>query len=174
MCSFIYLFISGCAGSVLLQQPLSSGSEQVSYHGGLSCCGAPARGHVGLSNVAPRLSSTCSDAEHELSCSAARGIFPDQGSNLGLLHWQVDSLSLSHLGSPNRDISKKRIHSSGTHKCECTWRQICKTQEAKTDKIKGRNRLFQLQLEILIPLFQQLKELDQKANKQKTVKTQKI
>ena len=27
-------------------------------------------------------------------------IFPSQGSNPGLLHWQADSLSLSHLGSP--------------------------------------------------------------------------
>ena len=34
-----------------------------------------------------------------LSCSAARGIFPDQGLNLSLLHWQADSLPLSHLGS---------------------------------------------------------------------------
>ena len=32
-----------------------------------------------------------------------RRIFPTQGSNphlLGLLHWQADSLSLSHQGSP--------------------------------------------------------------------------
>ena len=28
---------------------------------------------------------------HGLSCSAACGIFPDQGSNPCLLHWQVDS-----------------------------------------------------------------------------------
>ena len=28
---------------------------------------------------------------HGLSCSAARGIFPDQGSNLCLLNWQADS-----------------------------------------------------------------------------------
>ena len=28
-----------------------------------------------------------------------QGIFPTQGSNPYLLHWQVDSLSLSHLGS---------------------------------------------------------------------------
>ena len=28
---------------------------------------------------------------HGLSCSEARGIFRDQGSNLCLLHWQVDS-----------------------------------------------------------------------------------
>ena len=26
-----------------------------------------------------------------LSCSVARGIFPEQGSNPGLLHWQADS-----------------------------------------------------------------------------------
>ena len=34
-----------------------------------------------------------------LSFSKACGIFPDQGSNLRLLHWQVDSLPLSHQGS---------------------------------------------------------------------------
>ena len=28
---------------------------------------------------------------HGLSCSTARGIFPDQGSNLCPLHWQADS-----------------------------------------------------------------------------------
>ena len=28
-----------------------------------------------------------------------QGIFPTQGSNLCLLHWQADSLPLSHLGS---------------------------------------------------------------------------
>ena len=33
-------------------------------------------------------------------CSAACGIFLDQGSNPCLLHWQADSLPLSHQGSP--------------------------------------------------------------------------
>ena len=28
-----------------------------------------------------------------------KGIFPTRGSNLQLLHWQADSLPLSHLGS---------------------------------------------------------------------------
>ena len=37
-----------------------------------------------------------------LGCSVARGIFPGQGSNLHLLHWQADSLPLSHQGSPNK------------------------------------------------------------------------
>ena len=36
---------------------------------------------------------------HRLNCSGACGVFPDQGSNPGLLHWQADSLPLSHLGS---------------------------------------------------------------------------
>ena len=31
---------------------------------------------------------------HRLSCSLACGIFPDQGSNLCLLHWQADSFFL--------------------------------------------------------------------------------
>ena len=35
-----------------------------------------------------------------LSCSIACGIFPHQGSKPCLLHWQADSLSLSHQGSP--------------------------------------------------------------------------
>ena len=35
-----------------------------------------------------------------LSCSQACGIFSNQGSNPCLLHWQADSLPLSHQGSP--------------------------------------------------------------------------
>ena len=35
-----------------------------------------------------------------LSCSAACGIFPDQGSNLCLLNWQENSYLLCHEGSP--------------------------------------------------------------------------
>ena len=37
---------------------------------------------------------------HRPSCSAACGIFPDQGSNPCLLHWQADSQPLHHQGSP--------------------------------------------------------------------------
>ena len=37
---------------------------------------------------------------HGLSCSAACGIFLDQGSNLCPLHWQVDSYPVYHQGSP--------------------------------------------------------------------------
>ena len=49
---------------------------------------------------ARRLQSTGSViVAQELSCSLAPGIFPEEGSNPCLLHWQGDSLSLSHLGS---------------------------------------------------------------------------
>ena len=37
---------------------------------------------------------------HGPSCSAACGIFPDQGSNQCPLHWQADSQPLHHQGSP--------------------------------------------------------------------------
>ena len=37
---------------------------------------------------------------HGPSCSTARGIFPDQGSNPCPLHWQADSQPLHHQGSP--------------------------------------------------------------------------
>ena len=40
--------------------------------------------------------------------SLLQGIFPTQGSNLCLLHWQVDSLPLSHLGSSS-------LHLEGTY-----------------------------------------------------------
>ena len=36
---------------------------------------------------------------HGLSCPLLCGIFPDQESNLSLLHWQADSLAMSYQGS---------------------------------------------------------------------------
>ena len=39
---------------------------------------------------------------HGPSCSAACGIFPDQGSNPCPLHWQADSQPLRHQGSPQK------------------------------------------------------------------------
>ena len=80
---FIY-FIFGCVESSLLHMGFSSCSEQGatlrcsawSHHGGFSCCGARALGSRASVVVAPGL-----------SCSAACGIFPDQGTNLCPLHW---------------------------------------------------------------------------------------
>ena len=55
--------------------------------------------HVGSAVVAPGFQRTGSVVVHRLCCPAACGIFPDQGSNLCLLHWQADFLPLDHLGS---------------------------------------------------------------------------
>ena len=41
---------------------------------------------------------------HGPSCSAACGIFPDQGSSPCALHWQADSQPLHHQGSPRTCI----------------------------------------------------------------------
>ena len=38
------------------------------------------------------------------SSSLLQGIFPTQGQNLGLLHWQEDSLPLGYQGSPEHPI----------------------------------------------------------------------
>ena len=40
---------------------------------------------------------------HGPSCSAACGIFPDQGSNPCPLRWQADSQPLRHQGSPSKN-----------------------------------------------------------------------
>ena len=63
---------------------------------------------VGSEAVVPGLWSTGSVvAAYGLSRTVARGIFPDQGSNLCVLHWQADSLPLSHKGSP--DLSFQNV-----------------------------------------------------------------
>ena len=99
----------GFAGSSLLLGLFSSRSKQglistcsvwASHCGGFSCCRAWALGHVGFSSCGSRLQSTGSIVmAHYLSCSAANEIFPDQGSNPHLLHWQMDPLPQSQQGS---------------------------------------------------------------------------
>ena len=73
----IYLFICGCAGSLLLHL----GSSPLVEHG--------------LSSV-----QTSRAVAHAPSCPAACGFFPDQGSNSCPLHWQVDFPLPDPQGSP--------------------------------------------------------------------------
>ena len=55
---------------------------------------------------------------HGLSCSAACGIFPDQVSNPCLLHWQMDSLPLSHQGTskPGNSLIEKMVIATSSFK----------------------------------------------------------
>ena len=94
---FIYLFIYGCVGSSFLcegfLQLWRAGatlhhSAQASHCHGLSLRSTGSR-RAGSVVVA-----------HGPSCSAACGIFPDQGSNPCPLHQQADSQPLRHQGSP--------------------------------------------------------------------------
>ena len=112
-----YLFIFGCAGSFLLcglfssfskKRILSSCSAQASHWDGFSHCRAQSLGGMGSVVVAARLYSTDSVViVLRLRCSVSCGIFPDQGLNPCLLLWQVNSLLLSHQGSPKRHICWK-------------------------------------------------------------------
>ena len=63
---------------------------------------------------------------HGLSCSVARGIFLDQGSNLCLLHWQADSLPLSHQGSFNILSQQRELRHKGSYSrpLECLPRAV--------------------------------------------------
>ena len=110
-CIFLKLFIyCGSAGSSFVHAIfLSCGRWWLLL---LRSSGSRAPGHQQLQLrgsvvVAPRLQSAGSAVVvHGLSCTKAYGIIPDQGSNLCLLHWQVDSLLLSHQGSPILNIFK--------------------------------------------------------------------
>ena len=72
-------------------QAVSSWDVRASHCSGVSCCGAAALECKASAVVV-----------HGLHCSMVCGIFPGQGLKPCVLHWQVDSLPLSHHGSPLR------------------------------------------------------------------------
>ena len=95
---FLNLFIYGCVGSSLLCE----GSLQPRQVGATPHRGARASHHRGLSlrSTGSRRAGSAAVA-HGPSCSAARGILPDQGSNPCPPHRQANSQPLRHQGSPH-------------------------------------------------------------------------
>ena len=93
---FIYLFIFGCVGSSFLCVSLVVASGG---HSSSRCAGLSLSWPLFLRRTSSRRAGSVVVA-HGPSCSAACGIFPDQGSNLCPLHWQADSQPLHHQGSP--------------------------------------------------------------------------
>ena len=92
---FIYLWLCWVFVSVRgLSPAAASGGHSSSRCAGLS----PSRPLLLRSTGSRRAGSEV--VAHGLSCSAACGIFPDQGSNPCPLHWQADSQPLRHQGSP--------------------------------------------------------------------------
>ena len=86
------LSLRGCAGFSLVL--VGGGYSRVAAHKLLAAAASPVaeRGLWG--------SQALTAGAHGLSCSVARGIFPDQGLNTCLVHGQADSLPLSRQGSP--------------------------------------------------------------------------
>ena len=69
---------------------------------------------------------------HGLSCSAACGIFPDQGSNPCPLHWQADSQPLRHQGSPELSFEGQVVF-SGTKTVRREF-PVAETQSMKAQR----------------------------------------
>ena len=90
--NFIYLFILSLAvlGLHFCTRAFSSCSERGPLTIAASLVGSTGSRCAGSVVVA-----------HGPSCSAACGIFLDQGSNPCPLHWQADSQPLRHQGSPS-------------------------------------------------------------------------
>ena len=93
-----YLFIYGCVGSSFLCEGfLWLRQVGATLHRG--CAGLSLSWPLSLRSTGSRCAGSVIVA-HGPSCSAACGIFPDQGSNPCPLHWQADSQPLRHQGSP--------------------------------------------------------------------------
>ena len=91
---FIYLAVLGLCFCARAFSSCGKGGHSSSRCAGLS----PSRSLLLRSTGSRRAGSAV--AAHGPSCSAACGIFPDQGSNPCPLHWQADSQPLRHQGSP--------------------------------------------------------------------------
>ena len=93
---FIYLFIAVLGLRFVRGLSLVAASRG---HSSSWCAGLSLSRPLPLQGTGSRRAGSAVVA-HGPSCSAACGIFPDQGSNPCPLHWQADSEPLRHQGSP--------------------------------------------------------------------------
>ena len=109
VCLFVYLFIYLFIYFWLCWVFVSvRGLSLVAASGGHSsswCAGLSLSPPLLLRSTGSRRAGSVIVA-HGPSCSAACGIFPDQGSNPCPLHWQADSQPLGHQGSPGNMFLK--------------------------------------------------------------------
>ena len=91
-------------------------------HSSLRCAGLSLSRPLLLRSTRSRRAGSVVVA-HRPSCSAACGIFPDQGSNPCPLNWQADSQPLRHQGSPTKVVFKALPHvyeETNSEKCQVT------------------------------------------------------
>ena len=93
---FIYLWLCWVFVSVRGLSPVAASGG----HSSLRCVGLSLSQPLLLRSTGSRRAGSVVVA-HGPICSAACGIFPDQGSNPCPLHWQADSQPLRHQGSPS-------------------------------------------------------------------------
>ena len=94
MCGLALVAVSGGYSLVVVRGLIAVASL---VEPGLEASGLQSLQHVGSVVTAPGLQSTgLVILVNGVSCPQACGIFPDKGSNLCVLHWQEDSLPLSH------------------------------------------------------------------------------
>ena len=92
---FIYLWLCWVFVSVRGLSPVAASGG----HSSSRCAGLSLSRPLLLRSMVSRRAGSAIVA-HGPSCSAACGIFPDQGSNPCPLHWPADSQPLRHQGSP--------------------------------------------------------------------------
>ena len=92
---FIYLWLCWVFVSVRGLSPVAASGR----HSSSRCAGLSLSRPLLLRSTGSRRAGSATVA-HGPSCSAACGVFPDQGSNPCPLHWQADSQPLRHQGSP--------------------------------------------------------------------------
>ena len=98
VCLFIYLWLCWVLVSVRgLSLVGASGGHSSSW-----CAGLSLSWPLLLRSTGSRRAGSVVVA-HGPSCTAACGIFPDQGSNPCPLYWQTNSQPLRHQGSPGSD-----------------------------------------------------------------------
>ena len=92
---FIYLWLCWVFVSVQGLSPVVASGG----HSSSRCAGLSLSRHLLSRSTGSRRAGSVVVA-HGPSCSAARGIFPDRGSNPCPLHWQANAQPLRHQGSP--------------------------------------------------------------------------
>ena len=108
-------------------------------HSSLRCVGLSLSRPLLLRSTGSRCAGSVIVA-HKPSCSAACGIFPDQGSNPCPLHWQADSQPQRHQGSPlnicyyeENLISKGQVPPTFFSHETCLWKVLCFIDETEGD-----------------------------------------
>ena len=100
---FIYFWLCWVFVSVRGLSPVAASGG----HSSSQCTGLSLSRPLLLRSTGSRCAGSVVVA-HGPSCSAACGIFPDQGSNPCLLHWQADSQPLRHEESQRRQKMRRK------------------------------------------------------------------